>query len=364
MLGVFLLHVGEPFTPYAAVKSDQTSMAVTVASGFLFLWIMPFFFVLAGAGAKFALESRTTGQFIRERFRRLMVPYVSGLLIVIPPLGYLEGLAHSRIHCSYFAYYQNFFRGLEFRGGFGFLHTLGAHLWFLAFLFILSVLTARCFSWLRTRSGQNLISKAASICERVGLLTLLVPPVALIQTAFKIGFSGMNGRHLLYFLPFYVAGFVFFSDRRFGQLIRKMNGIALIIGVVGFASLGTMYLAGAGAEFESNPSWSWVSIGYSVVRAFNVWAWIVFALGFGARFLDRANGLYRYAVEMILPFYILHYTVIRLVFIHIVHWDVGVAVQLFLLAVLSFLGTVLLFEVFIKRLRVARFLFGMKTRQA
>ena len=59
MLGVFFLHATEPFTPYGPLRNEPTSMAMTVSEGFLFLWIMPFFFFLAGASAKFALNART-----------------------------------------------------------------------------------------------------------------------------------------------------------------------------------------------------------------------------------------------------------------------------------------------------------------
>lgn len=364
ILGVFLMHIAEPFTPYGPIRNDPTSLVVTVSAGFLFLWIMPFFFFLAGASAKFALETRTASQFLMERFRRLVIPYITGILILIPPTAYITTLSRSQIQCSFFAYYLQFFRNLEYVGGLGFLHTIGGHLWFLPFLFITSVATLNLFLYLQTHSGQTLISKAAVLCERYSLLTLFIIPVIMIHLAFKVGFMGVyNWRNLLYFLPFYILGYVVFNDKRFAQMIERKILNAMFVGILCFAALATMYVAGIGEKLETYPSWSWLFVLYSVIRSLNAWAWILLLIGIGIRFLNRTNKFYGYVVEMVLPFYILHYLVIRLFTFYIVKWHTGIAVKFFSLAVVSLIMTVILLEVFVKRLNILRFLFGMKIRR-
>ena len=114
ILGVFLIHVGEVFTPYCALKNDKTSTTILIFDSFIFLWIMPFFFFLAGASAKFALDARTASQFLKERFFRLIIPYVVGVLILIPPMSFITELSRSQIHGSFFAYYSRFFRNFEY----------------------------------------------------------------------------------------------------------------------------------------------------------------------------------------------------------------------------------------------------------
>jgi peptidoglycan/LPS O-acetylase OafA/YrhL len=365
VFGVFLLHIAEPFTPYSAVTNKPTSMGLTVFGAFFFFWIMPFFFFLAGAGAKFALEVRTASQFVEERFLRLVVPYVAGVLIVIPPLGYITGLSRSQIDGSYFAYYPQFFRNLEFTGGLGFLHRLGAHLWFLPFLFLVSLCTLNLLVYLRTHSGRVVLSKATTLCERYGVLTLFVIPTVLVHVIFQVGFTGIYGwRNFLYFIPFYVLGFVVFSNQRFERMIERKTLMAMFVGIFCFAFLSAMYVAGFGEKLETHPSWSALFILYSIIRNLNAWAWIFFVLGIGVKFLNRTNVCYGYAVELVLPFYILHYAVIRLVTVYIVEWHTGVAVKFFFLTVISFVLTVVLYEVFIRRLDFMRFLFGMKAAKA
>jgi peptidoglycan/LPS O-acetylase OafA/YrhL len=364
VLGVFLIHVAEPFTPYGPLKNDRTSMAMTVSAGFLFFWIMPLFFFLAGASAKFALDVRTSLQFLRERFLRLIIPYIAGVLILIPPMVYITGLSHSWIHCSFLAYYPQFFKNLNFVGSLGFLSTLGGHLWFLPFLFLISLLTLNLFLYLRTPSGQTPISKIASLCERYGLLTLFIIPVVLIHLAFKVGFGTYGWRNLLYFLPFYVLGFVVFSNKRFAQMIERKTLTALLVGILCFAFLATIYVAGFGEKLETNPSWSALFVLYSVIRSLNVLAWIFFVMGIGIKFMNRTNSFYGYAVEIVLPFYILHYAVIRLVTFYVVRWHTGIAVKFLSLAVASLILIIVLYDVLIRRLNIMRFLFGMKIRRA
>jgi glucans biosynthesis protein C len=364
VLGVFLVHVAEPFTPYGPLRNDPTSMAMTLFGGFLFLWIMPFFFFLAGAAASFALEARTALQFLQERFRRLIVPYVFGVLILIPPVWFITLLSRSQIQGSFLAYYPQFFKNLEFNGGLGFLHKIGGHLWFLPFLFLASAVTIPLFLYLRTPSGQTLISKVAVICGRFGLLTLFIIPVILIHLALRVGFVGHNNwQNLLYFLPFYVLGFVVFNDKRFEQMIERKTLTAMFVGIFCFAFLAVMYVLGFGEKLETNPSLSVLFVLYSVVRSLNIWAWILFVIGIGIKFLNRTNSFYGYAVEIILPFYILHYVVLRFVSFYIVRWHTGIAVKFFSLAFASLVMIVVLYEVFVRHLNIMRFLFGMKIRK-
>lgn len=53
---------------------------------------MPILFVLAGAAAWFALGHRSPGDYVVERFKRLLVPFVFGVLVIVPPQAYLVAL--------------------------------------------------------------------------------------------------------------------------------------------------------------------------------------------------------------------------------------------------------------------------------
>src|SRR3989337_1500038 len=71
-------------------KNAEKSMAVTVFIAFFAPWGMPFFFMMAGAGSWFALQRRTARLYLRERFTRLLIPFIAGSILLMPVMLYFE----------------------------------------------------------------------------------------------------------------------------------------------------------------------------------------------------------------------------------------------------------------------------------
>jgi len=106
-------------------------------------------------------------------------------------------------------------------------------------------------------------------------------------------------------------------------------------------------------------------IGYTVIvffRAFNSWFWLAAIFGFGSKYLNFNNELLNYAREAVLPFYILHQTVIVIIGFYIADWKTGVMVKYIILSALSFTVIIAMYDLLIKRVKILRFLFGMKEK--
>lgn len=115
-------------------------------------WFMPLLFVLAGASAVYALEKRAPRTYLRERVSKLLVPLLAGLLLVVPSLTYFAERFHNGYTGGYFAQYRLFFSKSDLVGyGGGFTP---AHLWFLAYLFVIS-LAALPLLLLRKKRAAN-----------------------------------------------------------------------------------------------------------------------------------------------------------------------------------------------------------------
>ena len=71
------------------VKSPYLSMAINYSLGFVDRWQMPLLFLLAGCSAYFSLAKRSPGTFARERWVRLGVPLLFGILVIMPPQTYV-----------------------------------------------------------------------------------------------------------------------------------------------------------------------------------------------------------------------------------------------------------------------------------
>jgi peptidoglycan/LPS O-acetylase OafA/YrhL len=83
-------------------------------------------------------------------------------------------------------------------------------------------------------------------------------------------------------------------------------------------------------------------------------------LGFGSRYLNFSNRLLKYANQAVLPFYILHQTIILSVGYFVVQTNVPILVKYLIIAATSFVAIIALYELLIRRINILRFLFGMK----
>jgi hypothetical protein len=67
-----------------------------------------------------------------------------------------------------------------------------------------------------------------------------------------------------------------------------------------------------------------------------------------------------YANDAVLPFYVLHETVIVVVAYHVLAWPVGAGVQFLLISFASLAATLLVYDLAVRRSPASRFLFGLK----
>jgi peptidoglycan/LPS O-acetylase OafA/YrhL len=90
MLAVFLFHNARFFDVFWwHLKNTEKSFVVTLFIILLALWVMPLFFLLSGVGSWYALKSRTDGQYLLDRVKRLLIPlYTVGAFL----LGKEEGI--------------------------------------------------------------------------------------------------------------------------------------------------------------------------------------------------------------------------------------------------------------------------------
>src|SRR5437868_1738475 len=89
---LFAFHVGKVFdpAPFYHIRNADLSFPMLVFCGFVGLWHMPLFFLLAGWSACASLERRGARTFAMERLLRLGVPLVAGCVLLAPALKFFE----------------------------------------------------------------------------------------------------------------------------------------------------------------------------------------------------------------------------------------------------------------------------------
>lgn len=113
----------------------------------------------------------------------------------------------------------------------------------------------------------------------------------------------------------------------------------------------------------SPPDLTWSLIGFFVLRHLAACCWMIGILGLASRFLNFNNRFLVYTSEAVLPFYIMHMTIIYIAGYFVIHWPTGMVIKYIVIAFVSFIVIMLLYEFIVRRLNLLRFLFGMKIKK-
>jgi hypothetical protein len=165
-------HAGLIFVDWGFhIRNNSVSDILKPPLLFLNQWRLPLLFFVSGAGTFFALGKRTGSVFVKERFVRLFIPLVFGILIIIPPQVYYERLSQHAFEGSYLQFYPHFYNGLYPSGNFTW-----NHLWFIVYLFAFSLIAIPLFIYLRTSTGKKVIQKIeTALSGRAALLLMALP---------------------------------------------------------------------------------------------------------------------------------------------------------------------------------------------
>jgi hypothetical protein len=346
------------------IQFDQTNLAFTLFAGFTYQWVMHLFFFLAGAGTRFALASRARGQYLAERTQRLVVPFVFGSLAFTALQRYIALASRSQDPGPFLPFYLKLYAGCVGTPALGILRIdcFSSHLWFLGYLFLYAVLALPLLAWLHGQRGSAWVARLAASSQKAGLIFAFFLPAALVQAALRARFpQHQNWSDFLLWLVYFALGFAFLGDRRYLEATARHTWVALGIGL---ACMGAMAALLLGLEYadawELHPTFTPGYAMYQALRSLNTWAWVIFFLGLGARRLDFNHPLLRYGREALLPFYILHQVVIVVLAFALFGWRPPVLAKFLALSAGAFLITLGLYELFVRRVPLLRFLFGMR----
>lgn len=326
------------------------------AMRFLNRWRMPLIFVVSGAAIMLALGARTPGAFVVDRLKRLLLPLVFGMLILVPPQVYLERLYRGQFTGSFFEWLPYAFQGVYPTG-----NTSWHHLWFVAYVLVLTIVLLPYFLWARSASGQAAQDAAGRFVARMGLQWAMALPLAaatLWLVPISYNTNGLIGDWygLAYYGVLLIYGAFLFASPQLLMALQRQRYVSLSVGVAAYACLYVMFFKGEVRPViapELRPA-------YALLSAINTMAWLFTILGFGHRYLTRRPAFLAEATEAVYPFYLIHQTVAVIA----VYWLLSAGappVAGFVLTVLAtFLGTWCVYAGLVRPWGWVRPLFGMK----
>ena len=343
------------------------------------------FFLVSGASSIFALDRRTSGQYVKERILRLAVPYIVFSLLNTPYVFWLiartgdynEYLTEvfgastaAQLQGSLWEFYPLFYQDVlgEILSGSAaspvWIATLGLHLWFIGFLFLFSVLGLPLLQWLRSDSARAFIEFAVRVATGPFGLVLFAVPIAVLGLvgdfiAVDVGYPNYQGwgAFLRYFAIF-LLGALLYCDSRILDALRRYWPIVLVVGLIALGawaylnnfielSATTYYLSGA-------------------LSGVMEWCLALALLRMGMAVLNRNGNALKYCLGIVVAFYVLHWPVettiaywltqssVTLAFI----WDVTFLDWLFgtLLSIVLLLAVI---EFIVRPIPPLRFLLGV-----
>lgn len=72
-------------------------------------WYMSLLFVIAGISAKYSLQKRSYGKFIKNRNLKLLLPFITGMMTVVQLMTYYADVFHNGYDQGVLSHYKVFF---------------------------------------------------------------------------------------------------------------------------------------------------------------------------------------------------------------------------------------------------------------
>ena len=372
---IFLFHSSRPFDISAPwhVMNSTWDLGFTLFDSFISGWIMPLFFVISGIAVYSSLARRSASEFARDRLERLIIPFIYGLFFILPVNVYYDVVFHGYFVGDFLSFYLGpyFTKAFPFSVNFSSTYfansNQGVYLWYLFWLFVFSLVTVNIFKWLAKEETRNRLSKLNAVCNRRGGILLLAVPVILVNIAavppFFVFPSGYGGWKLPTYLVLFITAYVIATNPRFEEAIEKNRLPTLLLGILTSLLILAVTAITVG-EPTGSGSGSGIDAYYVVVStvwALNGWCWVTAIIGFGRKHLSFDHKYLKVSNELVLPFYILHQSVIVAVAFYVVSLDL-IVIEKYLLVLLASFPIIVALLYPVSKTNVLRFLFGMRMK--
>jgi peptidoglycan/LPS O-acetylase OafA/YrhL len=326
--GVFVYHTFRPFDANDwHVKNAETSALLSAPMTWFWTFGLALLFLLAGAGTRFALRKRTWQTFLRERTTRLLVPFVAGTLLLSPIQSFIQATHYGRYSGSFVGYLGSWVGEVGDALGRGPSPTIsgvGYHLWFLGFLFAISVIALPICKALMGPRGRRTVEALARRFGRTGASLVFAIPIALLMgVSAPLGSDEHDWFELGWYFGYFVIGFLVLSDDRLLAAIRRDTWVALGVAAISAVTLAVVDLEGWATSLgDRGLDWSYPLMG--LLFATEGWAWTVVILGIGMRAARLQVPVIPRVGDAVLPVYVIHQPVILAVAFFVVGWPVGI----------------------------------------
>lgn len=360
ILILLFFHTGMLFNTWGwHIKNSET----TVSFQYWMIWShyfrMPLLLFISGAGTYMALGKRTKQQYVGERFRRLFIPLLFGMFVVVPPQIYYE---HINDYATYGDFYKTVFQFVPYPHGSFSWH----HLWFVFYLLVYSLIALPLLSFLRSPASDILKEQFARLAQKPVLLLMLPGLLIFLSQGILRPFFPEETHDFIHdwayftqYFSFFAFGMIAYSSPRLWQAIGD-NRKALLWGT--FIALIPFYTCYFNFRGFFVLPWTpdTAELVFDIIAIFVGWFTVITIIAYGQHHLNRPHPWLKYFNEGLYPFYILHQTVIIAIGYYICQLPWGIALKFWVVSALTLTSCVVFYLLIIRPFGITRLLFGLK----
>ena len=371
-VGAFMLlilyHVGQYYVADWGwhIKSESQSEFLQIIMTWSNQWRMQLLFLISGLVLALIEPRISSRQLLKVRNTRLGVPLLFGIFVIVPPQLYFQLIQFEGYNDSYLNFmlmYVNPNNELYPQHQ----HTpLGLatwnHLWYLPYLFVYSVIYVMLKPMLQKINWGNLDGSVTVVTLFLAYISLQTIAGLVVKPYFPQHQNLISDwySHCIYLTAFFFGYMLARLPKRWDS-IREHRRIWLGLAVLHYIILITLYRDTFGF-FAENPYAELpilIKAGVQWLIYTNIAAWLFTMIGYAAQYLRKGHAVLTYMNEAILPWYILHQTLIILFAVWMAQFNLNAGIEAVILIVLTVVGCGMGYEL-VKRNNITRWLFGLK----
>lgn len=360
---LILYHVGMFYVEgwHWHVKSSYLSEPLKAVMQLVNPWRMSLIFLISGVAVHFLLRKTSVRGFAGSRIKRLVIPLLFGMAVIVPPQAYVQAVSSGAFEGSYMTFLVRYFTFQPWPvGAFDGSEPVGItwnHLWYLPYLLTYSLLLAALLPILRTRALQRFVL-AFHAMRGWQVLVLPVLPFHLYEWLLAGRFPVTHAYlddwhcHAVSITAFFV-GYLLGSRETLWKELQRLRWLTLLLAMASYT-----YLVG----FDPVASeWGVYNHGIrTLLSSFNGWFWLLTVMGWGYHRLNRPTRWLPYATEAVYSWYMLHQTITVVAGYYLSRLYLGPIVEPLLVLTATVVGCLVVHEFVIRRVEFVRPLFGMK----
>jgi glucan biosynthesis protein C len=305
-------------------------------------FFMTLLFFISGIASFYALQHRSKNQYIDERIKKVLIPFVLGTILICPVQAYFKGI-YDGFSGNYIEFIPQFFSGkiVDYLGY--------AHFWFLLYLFVFSLICIPLFNkWQNDNTILNNISSFLCKGNKIYI------PIAFIMTTELLLRPFFPGKQILImdwandivYLSMFIFGFVFASNCELQKRINSLTKLSMCLVIICISIFTYIY-------------YMWIVHDSKAIYLTFVWAFvkgiyecsaIILLLGTGEKYLNKKSLVLSYLSKASFTYYFMHLLPVTVFTYFLVKTNLNIYLKYLLVILLSYVFVFIIYELIVRKL--------------